>query len=297
MIQTFVIDSIETHRNYLNQQISQLGLNTEVENCTIEQAETKILGSKKSDAWVFIAPTEDFSAMTDFIEAVRSKTALLVVVTEKISAGQIRKVLASGADQILQRPFSSAQLRQKIEDGLLFRKRQLELNAKPFGCVVQEINDSYYRVSVQGFLSVDCELPVLRPVKPDAKMIVDCEQLKGMTSIGIRTWILWFKDLSKDGFSSFEFENIHQSILHPVNMVHGFIPATGRINSFYLYYGNEETGIDKEFKIARDVDFTDQQMNLPKFKSALHEGKMITFEIDELVQRFLKFYYAPIVIT
>jgi hypothetical protein len=70
-------------------------------------------------------------------------------------------------------------------------------------------------------------------------------------------------------------------------MVQGFLPATGRVLSFYVPYYSEETGNEKLVLFRYGHEFTDQGMqNVPEI---IKDDDGSEMEIDVVDSKYFKF--------
>ena len=74
------------------------------------------------------------------------------------------------------------------------------------------------------------------------KAVFDLEEVTAINSCGIREWINWLKT-SPD--TKLVFRNCPKIIVDQFNMVAGFFPMNGEIESFYVPYYCETSGSKK----------------------------------------------------
>jgi hypothetical protein len=247
--------------------------------------------------------TDDTTALRDFLKYARSKHPDMAVIalSENLSLEQMRSIITTGVDHVLLRPFTLDQLIQKIQAAHSFRSQvlneKLPAARSAFTSKLEEITDNYYKVVFQGNLIENSVLPTVPEGAKDATLFLDCEHLRGINSIGIRSWMLWFKALQTKGFRNFEFDKLHPPILQQASFVAGFIPAGAIVNSFYLYYWCEEFDEEKEFCIQFGKHYGTTQMKLPKYFVESRDNKIVRFDLDQTALKLVKFYQGEITVA
>ena len=72
----------------------------------------------------------------------------------------------------------------------------------------------------RGLIDEEAVFPEVEDLGGD--VFVDLEQVRAISSIGIRAWILWFTEQET---TSFTFINCPKSLVMQMNMVEGFLPS------------------------------------------------------------------------
>jgi hypothetical protein len=122
------------------------------------------------------------------------------------------------------------------------------------------------------------------PLQGAPALKIDLNEVKSINSCGIRDWITW---LAQAGAIPVELSNCPKVIVDQVNMVQGFLPATGRVLSFYVPYYSEETGNEKLVLFRYGHEFTDQGMqNVPEI---IKDDDGSEMEIDVVDSKYFKF--------
>jgi hypothetical protein len=299
----WIVHHSDSYRMNLMQQLATINSDPTVSMKDFEEASRRLTTIHTLDGIVFVPVLEDLKPLVAFMRLLRAmtQTTSVIALTESLSLDILRTVIDCGVDQVLVYGFSLNQLKEKIAAAEKFRQQVFEENesnqkAESFSTQFEEISPSFYKISLHGHLAEISPLPKLTPSDKDgATLFIDCERLTGINSVGIRSWMLWFRDLSLQGFSKFEFENLHTPILQQTGLVNGFIPANGTINSFYLYYWDESTNDEEEFKFSLSPEAN--QLVLPRQKVVEKDGKKIIFRLDESSKKILKFYKGQIVFS
>ena len=114
-------------------------------------------------------------------------------------------------------------------------------------------------------------------------LVFDLNDIQSINSCGIRDWIAW---VSVAGQVPIELHNCPKVIVDQVNMVQGFLPATGRIMSFYVPYYSEESGAEKAVLFRYGQEFTEGGVKPPE---NVKDDDGQTMEIDVVEAKYFKF--------
>lgn len=116
-----------------------------------------------------------------------------------------------------------------------------------------------------------------------AKALINLSALKSINSCGIREWIKWFSQYPQ---MQFEFEECPKIVVDQMNMVQGFLPATGKVSSFYVPYYNDDSGDEKNVLFIFGNHFDAQGgLTYPVVKTDSGED----MEPDVVEQKYFKF--------
>lgn len=108
-------------------------------------------------------------------------------------------------------------------------------------------------------------------------------EVKSINSCGIREWIKW---IGTAGGVPISYNECPKIIVDQINMVQGFLPAQGRVNSFYVPYYNEESGSEKNVLFKLGSEFTETgEIKAPMVKD--DEGHEM--EMDVVGAKYFKF--------
>jgi hypothetical protein len=301
MKDAITIDSVASNRSALNHQLTSIGLELRSQYSSIDEAKGKIPENFKGI--IFISIGEGLPAVSDFTSnfRVRNTTNPVIAIGSTVTIEEMRALISLGIDQVLIRPFNSNQLKDKVDAAINFRAQvQKEDLLKPppikakFETSVDAYTDKFYKISITGWLSEGCDLPNLKIPNNEGVLFLDCDQLWGMNSIGIRLWSLWIKSLTQGGFHRFEFENFRSSILQTISIFKNLLPPNSAVNSFYLRYWNEELEKEIEIRLTRGQHFSTDRMTIPKTFTYKVDGQDKVFELDEFFEKLLFFYPGKI---
>lgn len=296
---TVIIDPNEGNRGSLGTQLSSLGISPVQRYQNISEA-LKAMGTAKCLAFISASDSYD---LAHFVAASRqaNKENSVIAVTSIVTAESMRDWIQLGIDQVLVRPFSAKQLEEKIKGAQQFRMQVIKEEAtKPkttdFEVSVKELTSKFYRASITGWISEKANLPKITPTEKEATLFIDTNHLRGINSIGIRLWILWFKILETEGFTRFEFENLTPPLMRHASLIKSFLPTDSSVNSFYLNYWSSDIQAEIEFRFVRGKDFSTDQMRIPRYRHEKVNGDEVTYVLDESSETQLSFYKGKIII-
>lgn len=107
--------------------------------------------------------------------------------------------------------------------------------------------------------------------------------VKSINSCGIREWIKW---IGTAGSAPISYSECPKIIVDQINMVQGFLPAQGRVLSFFVPYYSEESGSEKSVLFTHGKDYVDSgEIKVPAVKD--DEGH--DMEMDVVEAKYFKF--------
>ena len=86
------------------------------------------------------------------------------------------------------------------------------------------------------------------------EVVLELEKVAAINSCGIREWVKWIK--SSTPGSKVVLRNCPKVIVDQINMVAGFLPENGIVDSFYVPYYCESSGNEKMVLFRRGAEFT-----------------------------------------
>jgi hypothetical protein len=115
------------------------------------------------------------------------------------------------------------------------------------------------------------------------KVTVYTGGIKSINSCGIREWIKW---IGTAGPVNVEYVECPKIIVDQINMVQGFLPKTGKVQSFYVPYYSEALDQEKSVLFTAGKEFNDQGLaEAPVIKD--EEGNEM--EMDVVEAKYFKF--------
>lgn len=146
---------------------------------------------------------------------------------------------------------------------------------------VQPAGDSL-SVSIGGKIDEDADFSP--HALQDGKTIeVDFAQVQTINSCGIREWMKWIKTAPS---SKFVYKNCPKVIVDQINMVEGFLPASGSVQSFFVPYYNEDSGNEKSVLFELGKDFVPGKVTPP---AEVKDDSGQVMELDVIESKYFKF--------
>jgi hypothetical protein len=249
----------------------------------------------------FVNMDGNLADIQTFVDAIRRRNpqTFFIGYSTVLELSPIRELIDHGITHFLVWPNEIPALKAKIQSAEKYHQQLAEAANESsiqfrFRVWHETLTEKVSAVSLLGTLTENFELPKIVPLREGAVLLLDCENLKGFNSIGIRAWVLWIKRLTLDGFTQFIFRNVHSSFLRHLRSINVMMPENGWIDSFYLIYFNEELDIEKEFKFTHGRDFDAIKMELPLTIESIHQNKQLHFVLDDQVQACLSFYTGKV---
>lgn len=134
-----------------------------------------------------------------------------------------------------------------------------------------------------GQIDEDTTFGDLKLDKP--KVIFDFEKVSLINSCGIREWIKWIR--SAETTSQLVYRKCPKVIVDQINMVSGFLPENGTVESFYVPYYCEETGNEKMVLFKSGSEFNGSEVNAPEDIKDDETGDEM--EMDVIEAKYFKF--------
>jgi hypothetical protein len=112
---------------------------------------------------------------------------------------------------------------------------------------------------------------------------VELEGLKGINSCGIREWIKWMGGAAGAPITLIKCPKV---IVDQINMVEGFLPATAKVQSFFVPYYNDDSGSEKNILFRYGAEFSEGQVNPPV---SVKDNDGNDMEMDVIESKYFKF--------
>jgi hypothetical protein len=138
------------------------------------------------------------------------------------------------------------------------------------------------KVQINGVIDEDVDFSV-HPLTGSSKVEMDLGGIKSINSCGIREWIKWLGDA---GQAQVTYVNCPKIIIDQVNMVQGFLPAQGKVASFYVPYYSESAGSEENVLFVHGKEFTETSLT-PPAEVKDKEGNVM--EMDVVEAKYFKF--------
>lgn len=142
--------------------------------------------------------------------------------------------------------------------------------------------DNQLHVQISGAIDEEINLsPDL--LKGASSLVFDFSEVTSINSCGIREWIRW---LSPHGTSQVVYRKCPKIIVDQINMVDGFLPHSGKVESFYVPYYSDETGEEKQILFTHGKEFDDANINYP---ANVMDSKNQPMELDVIESKYFRF--------
>jgi hypothetical protein len=137
-------------------------------------------------------------------------------------------------------------------------------------------------VKMMGTIDEDVDFSTF-PLAGNQQIEIEMSGLKSINSCGIREWIKWMGDA---GGAQITFSHCPKVIVDQINMVDGFLPATGKVTSFYVPYYNDDSGSEKNVLFQYGKEFTDSSVQAP---ASVKDDEGNEMEMDVIESKYFKF--------
>lgn len=140
------------------------------------------------------------------------------------------------------------------------------------------------QLTVQIVGSIDEEINLSPDLLKGANtLIFDFSEVSSINSCGIREWIRWIMPYASNPII---YRNCPKIIVDQINMVNGFLPDTGMVESFYVPYYSEETGEEKHILFTYGREYNGQGVHYP---TNVVDSQNHAMEIDVIETKYFRF--------
>lgn len=116
------------------------------------------------------------------------------------------------------------------------------------------------------------------------QIVLDLQGITAINSCGIREWIKWLK--AAPASSKIIYKNCPKIIVDQINMVAGFLPANGEVDSFFVPYFNENSGNEKMVLFRKGVEVKEGALVPPE---VVKDENGEAMEMDVIESKYFKF--------
>ncbi len=117
-----------------------------------------------------------------------------------------------------------------------------------------------------------------------SKVIVDLENVSAINSCGIREWIKWIR--TAPASATIIYRKCPKIIVDQINMVAGFLPDNGKVESFYVPYYSDVSGDEKMILFSEGKEFNGNEVNPP---ADIKDASGDVMEMDVIEAKYFKF--------
>jgi hypothetical protein len=118
----------------------------------------------------------------------------------------------------------------------------------------------------------------------ESSVIVDLGEVTAINSVGIREWIKWTKTFPEG--CHLTVRNCPKIIIDQINMVQGFLPTDTKIESFFVPYYSEASGVEKMVLFMRGREYHNGKISPP---AAVKDDGGEVMEMDVIESKYFKF--------
>lgn len=116
------------------------------------------------------------------------------------------------------------------------------------------------------------------------KVVLDLGGVTAINSCGIREWVKWIR--SAPSTAPIVYRKCPKVIVDQINMVSGFLPENGKVESFYVPYYNDSSGNEKMILFNEGTEFKGKEIHPPS--EVKDEGGEL-MEMDVIEAKYFKF--------
>lgn len=139
-----------------------------------------------------------------------------------------------------------------------------------------------FKVTVKGVIDEDVDFAT-HSLAGATAVDLYLGELKSINSCGIRDWIKW---MSTSGSAQIRYHQCPKIIVDQINMVQGFLPASGKVMSFYVPFYSDDSGTEKNVLFTHSKEYTDQGVTaIPEVKDDAGNA----MEMDVVEAKYFKF--------
>lgn len=139
-----------------------------------------------------------------------------------------------------------------------------------------------WQVKVTGTIDEDVDFG-LYSLEGAGNIDMHLSDVKSINSCGIREWIKW---IGSAGQVPVVYNECPKIIVDQINMVQGFLPALGKVQSFFVPFYSEDSGDEKNVLFTNGKEFDESgAINVPSIKDESGQD----MEMDVVEAKYFKF--------
>jgi hypothetical protein len=138
-----------------------------------------------------------------------------------------------------------------------------------------------WKVSLSGVIDEDADFNPHSLAGAPA-IVMELGSVKSINSCGIREWIKW---VGTAGSVAVQYQSCPKIIVDQINMVQGFLPATGKVMSFYVPFYSDDSGEEKSVLFTAGKEYGEGGLKPPEVK----DSKGAVMEMDVVEAKYFKF--------
>lgn len=147
----------------------------------------------------------------------------------------------------------------------------------------KENNGSELKITLSGHVDEDATFGSVDLAGAN-KVVVELDGVTAINSCGIREWIKWIRTAPPT--AAVVYRNCPKVIVDQINMVAGFLPETGKVESFYVPYYCDESGNEKMILFKEGTEFKGNEVFPP---AEVKDESGEAMEMDVIEAKYFKF--------
>ena len=145
-----------------------------------------------------------------------------------------------------------------------------------------EKNGGAFKVTMNGVIDEDADFNP-HSLAGATSVDMNLQNVKSINSCGIREWIKW---IGSAGNAKVQYHECPKIIVDQINMVQGFLPAGGKVTSFFVPFYNEDSGTEKNVLFTYGKEYGDAGLTAtPQIKDDAGNE----MEMDVVEAKYFKF--------
>lgn len=144
-------------------------------------------------------------------------------------------------------------------------------------------NGGEFTVTLQGHIDEDATFNGVE-LAGASKVVVDLDGVTAINSCGIREWVKWIR--TAPPAAPVVYRKCPKVIVDQINMVAGFLPDNGKVESFYVPYYSDNSGNEKMILFKDGAEFKGNEV-FPPTEVKDETGEVM--EMDVIEAKYFKF--------
>ncbi len=144
-------------------------------------------------------------------------------------------------------------------------------------------------ILMEGGIDEDSIFPKIDLSGVEREVVVDLAKVEHINSIGIRSWLNWFKPMATK--YKFVLINCPRVVVMQMNMVDGFLPVNSRVESFFVPYYCETCDLESEvlFRVGKEVTLQNGAVKIDYSPQGTCKTPDCAIEIDANEAKYFRF--------
>lgn len=139
-------------------------------------------------------------------------------------------------------------------------------------------------IKLQGPIDEDAQFAPLDLGGAAARVLLDLDGITAINSCGIREWIKWIRTAPPS--ATVVYQKCPKVIVDQINMVSGFLPEKGQVESFYVPYYSDASGSEKMVLFRQGHEIAGHELKPP---AEVKDENGEAMEMDVIEAKYFKF--------